>query len=87
MLQLEASPPDRVRVIGPLTGAALKALFEMVKTTEVLLDLSQVRETDAEAVHLLARLAPERCDWFAPPKWLALRIEMERQSQLSAVAE
>jgi hypothetical protein len=65
MMQLEASPRDRVRVIGALTGAALKTLFEMVKTTDVLLDLSQVRETDAEALQLLARLAPERCDRFA----------------------
>ena len=87
MVQLETSPSGRVRVIGALTGAALKTLFEMVKTTEVLLDLSQVRETDAEAVQLLARLAPERCDRFASPKWLALRIVMERRSQPSAVAE
>jgi ABC-type transporter Mla MlaB component len=80
MMQLEASPRDRVRVIGALTGAALKTLFEMVKTTEVRLDLSQVSEADAEALQLLARLAPERCDRFASPKWLALRIEMERRS-------
>jgi hypothetical protein len=80
MMQLEASPPDRVCVIGALTGAALETLFEMVKTTEVRLDLSQVSEADAEALQLLARLAPERCDRFASPKWLALRIEMERRS-------
>jgi hypothetical protein len=80
-MQIEASPPDRVRVIGALTGAALETLFEMVKTTEVQLDLSQVRETDAEVVQLLARLSPERCDRLASPKWLALRIEMERRSQ------
>lgn len=86
MMQLEASPTDRVRVIGELTGAALKALVEMVRTT-VLLDLSQVSETDTEALQLLARLAPERCDLFASPKWLALRIVMERRSQPSAVAE
>jgi len=87
MIQLEASPRHRVCVIGALMGEALKTLFEMVKTTEVLLDLSQVREADAEAVQLLARLAPERCNRFASPKWLALRIEMERRSQPSAVAE
>ena len=87
MMQLEASPTDRVRVIGALTGEALKSLFEMVKTTEVLLDLSQVSEADVEALQLLARLAPERCDRFASPKWLALRIVMERRSQPSAVAE
>ncbi len=82
-MQLEASPLDRVRVFGALTGAALKTLLQMVKTTAVLLDLSGVRE--AEAVPLLARLAPERCDRYASPKRPEARIEMERRSQPSAV--
>ena len=86
MMQLECSPPDRVRVIGALTGAALETLLEMVKTTEVLLDLSEVREADTDAVQLLARLASERWDRFAPPRWLELRIEMERRSRPSAAA-
>lgn len=86
MMQLEASPPDRVRVFGALTGAALETLLEMVKTTAVALDLSGVREADAEAVELLARLSPQRCDGLASPKWLEARIEMERRSQPSAVA-
>jgi hypothetical protein len=43
MMQLETGPPDRVRVIGALTGAALETLLEMVKTTDVLLDLSRAR--------------------------------------------
>ena len=80
MMQLEASPPGRVRVIGALTGAALETLLEMVKTTEVLLDLSEVYEADTDAVQLLTRLAPERWNLFAPPRWLELRIEMERRS-------
>ena len=42
--------------------------------------------TDGDAVRLLARLAPERCDRFAYPKRLALRIEIERRCQPSAVA-
>ena len=86
MMQLEVSPPDRVRVFGALTGAALDTLLEMVKTTPVRLDLSGVREADAEAVQLLARLSPERCDRLASPKWLEAHIEMECRSQPSAVA-
>jgi hypothetical protein len=86
MMEFAASPPDRVRVIGALTGEALDTLLGMVKTTEVLLDLSEVREADAGAVRLLARLAPEWCDRFASPDWLALRIEMERRCPPCAVA-
>ena len=58
MLQLETSPPERVRVIGALTGAALLMLLDMVKTAEVLLDLSEVHEADTDAVGVLARLGP-----------------------------
>jgi hypothetical protein len=86
MIQLETSPVDRVRVFGALTGAALETLLEMVKTTDVQLDLSGVREVDAEAVQLLARLAPDRCEGIASPRWLAARIEMERRSQPGVVA-
>ena len=86
MMQLEVGPPDHVRVFGALTGGALKTLLEMVKTTAVLLDLSGVREADAEAVLLLARLSPERCDRLASPTWLEARIDMERRVQPSAVA-
>ena len=86
MMQFEGGPPGRVRVIGALTGAELETLLEMVKTTEVLLDLSEVREADTDAVQLLARLAPERWNRFGPPRWLELRIEMERPSRPSATA-
>ena len=86
MMQLEVSPPDRLRVFGALSGAALETLLEMVKTTAVALDLSGVREADADAVQLLARLSPQRCVRLASPKWLEARIEMERRSQPIAVA-
>lgn len=78
MLQLESSPPERVRVIGALTGTALVMLLDMVKTTEVLLDLSEVREVDTDAVRVLARIGPGVCDRLACPSWLAVRIESER---------
>jgi hypothetical protein len=86
MLQLETSPPERVRVIGALTGTALLMLLDMVKTAEVLLDLSEVREADTDAVRVLAQLGTGVCDWLACPSWLALRIESVRRSQPSAPA-
>ena len=86
MMQLEVSPAGRVRVIGACMGAALSTLLEMVKTTDVMVDLSAVREVDTDAVHLLAWLAPEPWSRLVLPKWLEVRIEMERMSWLSAAA-
>jgi len=86
MMQIEVSPPARVRVVGALMGAALETLLEMMKATEVLLDLSQVREVDTDAVQLLTWLAPEPWSRVVLPKWLEARIEMERRSWLSAAA-
>ena len=86
MMQLETDPSERVRVIGALTGPPLEMLLEMVGSAELLLDLSQVRETDVDAVRLLAQLAPEQWKLLACPKWLARRIEMERPPQPSAAA-
>ena len=86
MMQLETDPSERVRVIGALTGPPLEMLLEMVGSSELLLDLSEVREADADALRLLAQLPPEQWKLLACPKWLALRIEMERQPQLSAAA-
>ncbi len=86
MMQLETDPSERVRVIGALTGPPLEMLLEMVGSAELLLDLSEVREADVDAVRLLAQLAPEQWKLLACPKWLALRIEMERPGQPSAAA-
>ena len=86
MILLETGPPDRVRVLGPLTGAALQTLLEMLNTADVLLDLSQVREADVDAVELLARPPADWSDRFALPRWLALRVEVERRSRPAAVA-
>jgi hypothetical protein len=81
MLQLEGGPPERVRVIGALTGGSLLILLEMVRTGRVLPDLSQVREADTAAVCALAELGLEVCDLLACPSWLALRVEIELRSQ------
>ena len=84
MLQLETSPAERVRVIGPLTGAVLLMLLDMAKAAEVPLDLSEVSEVDTDAVRVLAQLGPGTCDQLACPSWLAVRIENERRFQPSA---
>ena len=83
---MEPESQDRVRVIGALTGPALELLLEMVGRAELLLDLSEVREADCDAVHLLSQLAPEQYGLLACPKWLAHRIERERRPQPSAAA-
>ena len=86
MSQLQTSAPERVRVIGPLTGAVLLMLLDMAKAAEVLLDLSEVSEVDTDAVRVLAQLGPGVHDRLACPSWLALRIESDRRSQPSALA-
>jgi hypothetical protein len=79
----EAGSTDRVRVIGALTRPPLELLLEMVGRAEVMLDLSEVREVDSDAVHLLAQLAPGQYSLLACPEWLAVRIEMERRCRPS----
>jgi len=85
-MQVQPSPHDRVRVIGTLTAPALELLLEMVGRAEMLLDLSEVREADSDAVRLLAQVAPDQYKLLACPKWLAVRIEMERRPRPSAEA-
>ena len=82
----ETGSTDRVRVIGALTAPPLELLLEMVGRAEVMLDLSEVREVDSDAVRLLAQLAADQDKLLACPKWLAVRIEMERRSGPSAEA-
>jgi hypothetical protein len=85
-MQVEPSPHDRVRVIGTLTAPALELLLERVGRAEMLLDLSEVREADSDAVRLLAQLAPDQVGLLACPKWLAFRFERERRPQPSGTA-
>lgn len=58
----------------------------MVGCADLMLDLSEVREVDADAVRLLAHLAPELYGRLACPKWLAVRMEIERRHWTSAEA-
>ena len=85
MMELEVGPPA-VCVVGAVMGATLETLLEIVKTTQVRLDLSQVREVDTDAVNLLTWLAPEPWNRLVLPRWLEARIEMERRSWLNAAA-
>jgi hypothetical protein len=79
VIRIEANPQGGVRVIGALEGATLSGLLRSRSGTEVVLDLSEVREADAEAVRMLAALPASRCRLVDCPRWLALWIERERQ--------
>ena len=85
-MERETGSSDGVRVIGTLTGPPLELLLEMVGRAEVKLDLSEVREVESDAVRLLAQLAPDQYKLLACPKWLAVRIEMERRPRPSGEA-
>ena len=83
MIRIDATPQGPVRVIGALKGPALSGLLGIRSDTEVVLDLSEVREADAAAVRMLAGLPAGRCRLVDCPRWLALWIERERQPQPS----
>lgn len=85
-MQVEPRRNDRVRVIGSLTARALELLLEMVGNAQMRLDLSEVREADADAVRLLAQLAPDQFDLVACPRWLAFRIQGEARPQAGGMA-
>jgi hypothetical protein len=81
VIRIEATLQGGVRVLGTLEGAALSDLLGIRSDAEVVLDLSEVREADAAAVRILARLPSSRCRLVDCPRWLALWIERERQPQ------
>jgi len=85
-MQVDTNPHDRVRVIGTLTAPALELLLEMVGRAEMLLDLSEVREADSDAVRLLAQLAPDQVGLLACPKWLAFRMVREGRPRPNGTA-
>jgi hypothetical protein len=79
VIRVEGSPRGRVRVIGSLQAPPLQVLLDFAGRDKLELDLSEIREADADAVELLAHLPPGRCELVACPKWLACRIETERR--------
>ena len=78
MITPEAGVPEQARVIGSLTGKALQILLDAVESGVTVLDLSGVDQVDDSAVHLLARLWPERCTFVACPRWLELWLASVR---------
>jgi hypothetical protein len=74
----EPGAPERARVIGSLTGAAVQILLDAVDGGVAVLDLSEVHQVDDSAVQILARLSPKRCTFVACPRWLALWLESVR---------
>jgi hypothetical protein len=87
VIRIDDGPADRVRVIGALQGAPLELLLEMAGGGSLALDLSEVRETDLDAVRILARLPCDRLRLIACPKWLALAIAREHEALLEKEAE
>jgi hypothetical protein len=80
VIWVEGSPRGRVRVIGSLQASPLQFLLDIIAGREKLvLDLSEAREADADAVELLAHLPPGRCEVVACPKWLAQRIQTQQR--------
>jgi hypothetical protein len=49
-----------------------------VNSGVTVLDLSGIDEVNDSAVHLLARLSPERCTFVACPRWLELWLASVR---------
>jgi hypothetical protein len=76
----EPGQPARARVIGALTGDAVRLLLSAVERGVVLLDLSQVDDVDECAVRVLAGLLPRRCTLLACPRWLELWLGRLRLS-------
>jgi hypothetical protein len=61
-------------------------LFDLVGGSDVVLDLSNVHEADADGVRLLAAPAADRWQLVACPKWLAHWIERERSPEAQAAS-
>jgi hypothetical protein len=84
MIRVDAIPQGGLRLSGALEEAALDGLLDSTSDAVVVLDLSEVREADAGAVQMLARLPAGRCRLVGCPRWLALWIERERSSGIVA---
>jgi hypothetical protein len=78
-MRIESTSRGVVRLIGALEEPALSDVLGVRSDTQVMLDLSEVREADAAAVRILARLPASRCRLVDCPRWLALWIERERE--------
>jgi hypothetical protein len=78
MIRPEPGVPDHARVIGSLTGDAIRILIEAVDCGVRVLDLSEVDQADAAAIQILAGLGRDRCTFVACPRWLELWLTRAR---------
>jgi hypothetical protein len=78
VIRIDATSHGEVRVIGVLEEEPLSGLLGARGHAEMVINLSEVREADAAAVRMLARLPARRCKLVDCPRWLALWIERER---------
>jgi hypothetical protein len=72
MIVHEPGAPGRARVIGSVSGDAIRILLDAVDGGVSVLDLSEVDQIDDAAVRVLAGLWPERCTLLNCPRWLEL---------------
>lgn len=79
MIRIDGTAPGAVRISGALKGSALSVLLRNLNDERLTLDLSEVRDADADAVRILSGLPPARCELVGCPRWLALWIERERR--------
>jgi len=71
--------PGRARVIGSLSGEAVRILLDAVEGGATVLDVSEVDQADDAAVRVLAELWPGRCTLVDCPRWLELWLDRVRQ--------
>ena len=69
----------RARVIGSLSGEAVRILLDAVEGGATVLDVSEVDQADDAAVRALAGLRPGRCTLLDCPRWLELWLDRVRQ--------
>jgi anti-anti-sigma regulatory factor len=79
MILREPGRSRQARVIGSLTGDAVRVLLDAVEKGVTVLDLSGVDQVDDHAVRVLAGLRPERCVLRGCPRWLERWLTIARQ--------
>jgi hypothetical protein len=78
MIVHELGAPGRARVIGSVSGDAIRILLDAVDRGVSVFDLSEVDQIDDAAVRALAGLWPGRCTLMNCPRWLGLWLALVR---------
>jgi hypothetical protein len=79
MIVQEPDAPEQARVIGSVSGDAIRILLDTVDSGVSVLDLSEVDQIDDAAVRVLAGLWPGRFTLLNCPRWLALWLRRVRE--------